>query len=166
MLKLQNELAIKVAAAKNKTMQEFFEQEKDLEISIKFIQVEIESLQREREKISPQIEVDLSLEHVIMSQKRRLFINAIKVMNYNVEKWFQIKFRKYHAKSDEVLSVIRSLWRQPGRIREDGCLVEVEIEALDNRAMNKSLKQFVEELSQNKGLRMSDGRILRIKLTH
>ena len=77
----------------------------------------------------------------------------------------QLKLNKYHVKLDEVLSLIRSLWKQPGSIREDGRLVEVKLEPLDNRQMHETLKSFLEELSQNNELRMADGRLLRIKLT-
>ena len=164
LIKLQGELAMRAALSKTETMTEFFEKENELSISIKIVQVEIDSLKMQREKITPQIQINLQDEHVIMAQKRRLFINAIKAMNYNVEKWLQIKFENYHPKTGEVLSLIRSLWRQPGRVREDGRLVEVELERLDDRAMRESVHQFLEELNKNNGLRMADGRLLRIKM--
>ncbi len=128
------------------------------------VQVELDTLTMQREKIAPRVQINLQDNHVIMAQKRRLFINAIKAMNYNVEKWLQIKFENYHSKTDEVLSLIRSLWRQPGKVREDRRLVEVELELLDGKALRESLRKFLEELSQNKGLRMADGRLLRIKM--
>jgi hypothetical protein len=162
--KLQGELAVRAASSKTETMKEFFEQENELSFSIKMVQVEIDMLTAQRERIAPQIQVNLQDENVIMAQKRRLFINAIKAMNYNVEKWLQIKFENYHSKTDEVLSLIRSLWRQPGRVREDRRLVEVELEPPDGGAIRESVRQFLEELSQNKGLRMADGRLLRIKM--
>lgn len=162
--KLQKELALKCAVSNKTTLKEFFEDENALSLAIKNVQVDIDVLMREREKIPSKIEINLADAHVIMAQKRRLFINAIKAMNYNAEKWLQLKFKNYHVKVDETLSLIRSLWRQPGRIREQGRLVEVEIEPLDGQAMQKSLRRFLEELSQNNGLRMSDGRLLRIKM--
>jgi hypothetical protein len=163
--KLQRELALKISVSQKQTMQEFFEDEKELSLAIKNVQVDIDILMRDREKVPPQIEINLSDEHVIMAQKRRLFINAIKAMNYNVEKWLQIKFKKrYHSKADEILSLIRSLWKQPGRIREDGRLVEVELEPPDGKSIQESVREFLEDLSQVNGLRMVDGRLLRIKM--
>jgi len=164
LVKLREELAVRAASSKTETMKEFFEQENKLSFSIKMVQVEIDMLMAQREKIASQVQVNLQDAHVIMAQKRRLFINAIKAMNYNVEKWLQIKFENYHTKTDEVLSLIRSLWQQPGRIREDVRLVEVELEPPDGKAMRESVHLFLEELSQNRGLRMADGRLLRIKM--
>ena len=164
--KLQMEMTIKISAkAGSTTVAEIFEQEKSLHLQIKNTQVDIDILACQREKVTPKIEVNLKDTNVIMAQKRRLFINSIKAMNYNCEKWMQLKLKKYHTKLDEVLSLIRSLWKQPGQIWEDGRLVEVRLEPLDNRQMQETLKLFLEELSQNNGLRMADGRLLRIKLT-
>lgn len=163
--KLQMELAMKIATSQKQTMQEFLDDEKELSLAIKNVQVDIDLLMRKREKVASQIEVNLADEHVIMAQKRRLFISAIKAMNYNVEKWLQIRFKKrYHSKVDEILSLIRSLWKQPGRIREDGRLVEVELEAPDGKSIQASVGDFLKDLSQINGLRMADGRLLRIKM--
>lgn len=85
-------------------------------------------------------------------------------MNYNSEKWLQLIFKKYHSKADETLSLIRSLWCHPGRVREDGRLVEVELEPPDLTPMRETLRKVLEELRQNNSLRMSDGRLLRIKM--
>ena len=68
------------------------------------------------------------------------------------------------ASYDTLLSLIRSLWRYPGRIREDGRLVEVELESIDLKPMRQTLHKVLEDLSQNNQLRMSDGRLLRIKM--
>ena len=162
--KLRQELAIKLEEGESKSMEKFCEDERQLKFSIKNVQVDIDVLNRQREKIVPRIEVNLRDANVIMAQKRRLFINAIKAMNYNAEKWLQLLFKKHHAKLDETLSLIRSLWRQPGRIREDGRVVEVELEPLDIGAMRATLQQVLEELNQTKGLRLPDGRMLRVKM--
>ena len=163
--KLRNELATRLTAkSRGTTVAEFFEQEKSLELSIKNAQVDIDILQRRREGIASKVEINLRDNYVIMAQKRRLFINSIKAMNYNSEKWLQLIFKKYHAKSDETLSLIRSLWRHPGRIREDEQLVEVELDPINMRSMHQTLTNVLENISNNQCLRMSDGRLLRIKM--
>ena len=165
LLKLRAELADKLMSKVGQiTFPEFFENEKELELKIKNLQVDIDLLVRNREGVAPKIEINLKDSYVIMAQKRRMFINSIKAMNFNSEKWLQLMFKKYHAKADETLSLIRSLWRYPGRIREDGRLVEVELEPIDLKPMRHTLHKVLEELSQNTQLRMSDGRLLRIKM--
>lgn len=163
--KFRSELAIKLEAkSKETTLQKFFEEEKQLELAIKNLLVDIDILNRKRESVVPKVEVNLKDNYVIMEQKRRLFINSIKAMNYNSEKWLQIIFKKYHTKADETLSLIRSLWRHPGRVREDGRVVEVELETINLTSMRETLQKVLEELNQNNHLRMSDGRLLRIKM--
>ncbi|MCI0614645.1 transposase [bacterium] len=165
LLKVRAELADKLMArAGQTTFLEFFEQEKQLEMKIKNVQVDIDLLVRKKNGIAPQIEVNLKDSYVIMAQKRRLFINAIKAMNYNSEKWLQPVFAKFHAKTDETLSLIRSLWRHPGRIREDGQMVEVELDPIDIKAMHDTVAKTLEDLSKNNHLRLPDGKLLRIKL--
>src|ERR1035438_2707327 len=92
---------------------------------------------------------NLKDDHVIIAQKRRLFINMIKALNYNVEKWLQEIFENYHDKRDETLSLIRNLCRQPGRITENHEGVRVELVALDNKAMRESLDKVLENLRKN-----------------
>ena len=163
--KYKNELATKLTSKSvTTTLQQFFEEEKELDLKIKNAQVDIDLLKRKREGIASKIEVNLKDNYVIIAQKRRLFINSIKAMNYNSEKWLQLIFKKYHAKADETLSLIRSLWSHPGRIREDGRLVEVELEPPDLTPMRETLQSVLEELSENNNLRMSDGRLLRISM--
>ena len=163
--KLRTELATRLTAkTRTITVAEFLEEEKQLEFSIKNMQVDIDTLNRRRHGIAPKVEVNLKDNYVIMAQKRRLFINSIKAMNYNSEKWLQLIFKKYHAKTDETLSLIRNLWRHPGRVREDKQLVEVELDPINMRSMHQTLIKVLEDLNQNQCLRMSDGRLLRIKM--
>jgi hypothetical protein len=145
-----------------KTIKEFLEEQKDLEYSIKNIQAGLDILAQKRETIPSKIEVNLKNEHVIIAQKRRLFINAIKTMNYNSEKWLQLHFKRYHVKLDETLSLIRSLWRQPGRIRFCSRRVDVELDRIDMGSMRTSLDQVLKKLKENNQLRLPDGRILRV----
>ncbi|MEK7397462.1 MAG: hypothetical protein AAB116_11055 [Candidatus Poribacteria bacterium] len=116
--KLKGQLAEKLTlVSRGQTVEEFFKEQSVLEFSIKSVQVDIDLLERRKNVLPTKTEINLSDDHVIITQKRRLFFNAIKAMNYNAEKWLQIMFKEFYAKSDETLSLIRSLWRQPGRIR-------------------------------------------------
>lgn len=161
--KFKGELAEKLAlVSRGQTVEEFFKEQSALEFAIKSAQVDIDLLERRKNVLPTKTEINLSDEHVIIRQKRRLFFNAIKAMNYNAEKWLQILFKEFHPKSDETLSLIRSLWRQPGRVREIGRTMEVELEPLDMRSMQQSLGKVLEKLKENNHLRLPDGRFLRI----
>ncbi len=83
-------------------------------------------------------------ESVISSQKRRMFINVVKTMNYNCEKWLQRLYCQYHPKVDETLSLIRHVLKQPGRIRQRGQILEVELERLDSEVQARSLDKVWE----------------------
>lgn len=69
-------------------------------------------------------------------------MNALKALNYNSEKWLQKIFNRFHAKQDEVLSLIRSVIRQPGEIRFGMTQVEVRLKALPTgrRSLDKVLE--------------------------
>lgn len=101
-----------------------------------------------------------------MAQKRRLLINTVKAVNYNVEKWLQDILKKYHAKEDETLSMIRNLCRQPGRIYQGDKTVKVELQKIDNGLMSKSLDEVLENLKENGWLKLPDGRNLEIIQMH
>jgi hypothetical protein len=166
--KLRNELAKKISENKNQdqqTVAEFLEKEKEIEFAIKNIQVDIDLLSRKRETLVSKIEVNLKDESVIIAQKRRLLINAIKAMNYNCEKWLQFLFKGVHAKKDETLSLIRNLWRQPGQVRNSDRSVEIRLKPLDTGSMRSSLDQILKKLKENNQLRMPDGRFLEISQT-
>ncbi len=163
LIKLKGQLAEKLAlVSRGQTVEEFFKEQSALEFAIKSAQVDIDLLERRKNALPTKTEINLSDDHVIIAQKRRLFFNAIKAMNYNAEKWLQILFKDFHPKSDETLSLIRSLWRQPGRVREVGRVMEVELEPLDMRCMQQSLAKVLEKLQENNHLRLPDGRFLRI----
>jgi len=101
-------------------------------------------------------------ESVISCQKRRLFINLVKTMNYNCEKWLQLIFCQYHPKADETLSLIRHVLTQPGRLRQRGKVLEVELERLDSRVQASTLDKVLEKLKKDKHLCLPDGRKLEI----
>ena len=156
--RMQSELATRMASQKKdeeKTIRDFLEEEKELEFTIKNIIVDIDYLERKRQEQPSKIEINLKDEHVIIAQKRRLLINGIKAMNYNAEKWLQIMFKEEHKKTDETLSVIRNLWRHPGRIRNSGRKVEVELEALDMPSMRSSLDKVNEKDERNQSIASS-----------
>lgn len=159
--KHRNELAIKlqqmVEKSGSKTLQDFFSEETKLRFDIKNTISEIDFLKRKRDTIKTKIITSLREDHVIISQKRRLLINAIKVMNYNAEKWLQIMFKKHHNKHDETLSLVRSLWRQKGRIRKSGRTVEVELKSLDMKVMRATLDKVLKKLKEISCLRLPDG---------
>ena len=69
--------------------------------------MEIGLLELEKEDVPSKVETNLKDECVITKQKRRLFINLVKAMNYNCEKWLQDLFSQYHPKADETLTWIR-----------------------------------------------------------
>ncbi|MEK7790436.1 MAG: putative transposase [Deltaproteobacteria bacterium] len=161
--KLKGELGEKIlVGSREQTVEEFFADQKQVEFQIKNIQVDIDALERKKAEMPTKTEIDLSDDHVIIAQKRRLFINAIKSMNYNAEKWLQIFFKEHHRKADETLSLIRSLWRQPGKIRWEGNVVEVVLERLNERPMQASLDKVLEKLKEINCLRLPDGKFLRI----
>jgi len=163
LMKLKGELGEKIlVGSRDQTIEEFFKNQKQLEFQMKNIEVDIDALERKKAEMPTKTEINLSDEHVIIAQKRRLFINAIKAMNYNAEKWLQIFFKEHYEKVDETLSLIRSLWRQPGRIRTEGRVVDVVLEPLDIKPMQVSLKKVLEKLKDTNCLRLPDGRILRI----
>jgi hypothetical protein len=104
--------------------------------------------------------------HVIMAQKRRLLINTVKAVNFNVEKWLQEIFKKYHAKEDETLSMIRNLCKLPGRIYQGDGVVKVELQKLDNGPMSISLDKVLKNLKENSWLKLPDGRNLEVVQMH
>lgn len=80
LMKFKNELATKLTSKlSSTTIHQFFEEEKELELKIKNAQVDIDLLMRKREGIASKIEVNLKDDYVIIAQKRRLFINSIKL---------------------------------------------------------------------------------------
>jgi hypothetical protein len=117
-------------------------------------------LKLNRKDIPPKVKSNLKDECVITAQKRRLFINLVKCMNYNSEKWLQDLFCRYHPKKDETLSLIRRVLIQPGRIRQRDQRLEVELERLDSAVQANSLDKVLENLKENNGLTLPDGRQL------
>ncbi len=91
-----------------------------------------------------------------------MFINLVKTMNYNCEKWLPLIFCQYHPKSDETLSLIRHVLTQPGRIRQRGKTLEVELERLDSGVQANTLDKVLEKLKKDNYLRLPDGRKLAI----
>ena len=163
LMKLKGELGEKILiGSREQTVEKFFETQKQLEFQMKSIGVDIDALERKKSEMPTKTEINLADDHVIIAQKRRLFINAIKAMNYNAEKWLQIFFKEHHKKTDETLSLIRSLWDQPGRIKKDGQVVEVVLEPLDQRSMQMSLERVLEKLKETNCLRLPNGKLLRI----
>ena len=147
--KLQADLAKKVMVRGEQseiTLKDFYETEKVLNFSIKNAQFDIDYLERQRRALPTKEKKSLRQDHVIIAQKRRLLINMIKAMNYNAEKWMQEMFKKHHAKQDETLSVIRNLFRQPGRIVQGPNGIRVELKALDSGPMSKSLDAVLASL--------------------
>jgi hypothetical protein len=165
--KLQSEFANKIIENEIfdlKVDKTFLEDQAKQKLKIKNLKVDIELLKLQREKISSKIAINLKENNVIMSQKRRLFLNAIKALNYNSEKWLQKIFLKFHAKEDETLSLIRNLLKHPGQFRENDSLVEVVIDPFESRPMRETVKRVLAGIDQNSGIRLPDGRLLRIKL--
>mgnify|MGYP000040039622 CR=1 FL=1 len=144
------------------TITEFEQQEEKLNVAIKTCEFEIGFLQLEREKIPSKVTTNLKDESVISCQKRRMFINLVKTMNYNCEKWLQLLFCQHHPKADETLSLIRHVLTQPGRIRQRGLTLEVELERLDSEVQAKSLNKVLDNLKENNYLKLPDGRELAI----
>ncbi len=144
--------------------EKLLKEQEERKLKIKNLKIDTELLKLEREKISPKIEINLKENNVIMAQKRRLFLNAIKALNYNSEKWLQKAFQKFHAKEDEILSLIRNLIKQPGQLRANESVVEVIIDPFESKAMRETVKMVLDGVDQNGGTRLPDGRLLRIKM--
>lgn len=167
--KLRAELATKIqknGEKSGKTIQEFFGEESELNLAIKNVQVDLDILQRKREATPTKEKINLKDDHVIIAQKRRLFMNALKALNYNSEKWLQKIFNRFHAKQDEVLSLIRSVIRHPGEIRFGATSVEVRLKELPSGVMGRSLDKVLEILQDNSDLKFADGRRLVITQAH
>jgi len=144
------------------TIKAFEDQEEKLNMAIKNAEMELGLLEIEREKTPSKVTTNMKDESVISSQKRRMFINVVKTMNYNCEKWLQRLFCQYHPKADETLSLIRHVLKQPGRIRQRGQTLDVELERLDSEVQAKSLDKVLENLRENNYLKLPDGRGLAI----
>ncbi|MCF6298948.1 MAG: hypothetical protein L3J01_03625 [Thiomicrorhabdus sp.] len=160
---LKQQYANKLNDVKDKdgvTIASFEEKENTLKWAIKTAESELGLLELARKDIPSKTESNLKDEAVISSQKRRLFINLIKTMNYNCEKWLQQIFCQYHPKADETLSLIRQVLIQPGRIRQRDQTLEVELERLDSRVQAKTLDAVLEKLKEGNQLQLPDGRKL------
>lgn len=162
---LKERYATKLNEVKDKdelTIAAFEEQEKKLRWSIKNVEVELGLIELKRKEIPSKVESNMKDESVISSQKRRLFINLVKTMNYNCEKWLQQLFIQHHPKADETLTLIRHVLTQPGRIRQRGHIFEVELERLDSEVQANSLDKVLENLKEHNYLKLQDGRELAI----
>ncbi len=144
------------------TIADFEKQEEKLKFEIKNLELEIEMLKLKKRDVPTKVKSNLKDECVITQQKRRMFINLVKCMNYNCEKWLQELFCQYHPKRDETLSLIRRVLTQPGRLRQRGQVLEVEIERLDSQVQANSLDKVIEKLRQYNDLTLPDGRRLEI----
>jgi len=142
------------------TIAAFEKQEEELKFEIKIAEYEIEKLLLNKKDIPVKVKSNLKDECVITQQKRRMFINLVKCMNYNSEKWLQDLFCQYYPKKDETLSLIRRVLIQPGRIRQRGQKLEVELERLDSAVKAHSLDKVLENLKENNHLTLPDGRRL------
>ncbi len=151
-----------IADKEEVTIKAFEDQEEKLNTAIKHAEMELGLLQLEREKTPSKVTTNMKDESVISSQKRRMFINVVKTMNYNCEKWLQGLFCQYHPKADETLGLIRHVLKQPGRIRQRGQVLEVELERFDSEVQAKSLDKVLENLRENNYLKLPDGRGLAI----
>jgi len=166
-LKEQYTLRIREVKAKDAvTISAFEQQEEALLTAIKYCDVELGLLKLDRENTPSKVKTNMKDESVISCQKRRMFINLVKTMNYNCEKWLQQLFIQYHPKADETLSLIRQVLKQPGRIRQRGEIFEVELARLDSEVHSevqaKSLDKVLEKLKKNNYLKLPDGRELAI----
>jgi hypothetical protein len=162
---LQSELAQKFLKAQSdgkQTIEEFLEQETELNCAIKAAEVKLAQLTWQRDETPTKVTINLKDDHVIIAQKRRLLINAVKAMNYNAEKWFQMQFKTVHAKADETLSLVRSLWQQPGQVRRHSHQLELKLKALDLQVMQRSLASVLRKLQESNQLRLPDGRRIKI----
>ncbi len=160
---LKEQYATKLNEVKDKdelTIGAFEEQEKQLKLEIKIAEVELGILELTRKGISSKIESNMKDESVISCQKRRLFINLVKTMNYNCEKWLQLIFCHYHPKADETLSLIRHVLTQPGRLRQRGKTLEVELERLDSGVQANTLDNVLGKFKEDNHLNLPDGRKL------
>ena len=162
---LKNEYSSRIIAVKDKgvlSISAFEKQEEKLMHALKNAEMELGLLKLKREDIPSQVSSNLKDDNVISKQKRRLFINLVKSMNYNSEKWLQILFCQFHPKKDETLSLIRRVLKAPGRVRERAGRVEVKLERLDSRVQANSLDRVLEKLNEYNYLRLPDGRELDI----
>lgn len=145
------------------TIAGFERREEKLKYEINHLEMELGLLALKKKDIPAKVKSNLKDECVITQQKRRMFINLVKCMNYNSEKWLQDLFCKYHPKKDETLSLIRQVLKTPGRVRHQGDVVEVELERLDSEVQATSLDRVLDNLYEYNYLRLPDGRRLDIK---
>ncbi len=163
---LRSELAKKILKEnKEKKLDALLEQEKKLNLELKNVEVDLDYLLRQREMIPTKQQKNLKDEHVIIKEKRRLFVNAIKVLNYNSEKWLQSILKKYYPKEDETLVTLQALWNIPGRIYRTSSTVRVELEPMNTLAKRSGIAKMLEELNKNNMLRMPDGKKMDVVIT-
>jgi len=163
--KLKEDYATRFQMVKEKktvTIEDFEKQEGALLFAIKNVEMELGLLTLKKDDIPTKVDSNLKDECVITQQKRRLFINLIKAMNYNCEKALQDLFCQYHPKKDETLSLIRHVLKTPGWIRLGSLRVEVKLERLDSKTQAESLDRVLETLSESGYFRLPDGRELAI----
>lgn len=163
---LRDRYSNRIDQVKNKeamTIAAFEEQEEELRFAIKNREMELGLLERKKQWVAVKVQSNLKDECVISRRKRRLFINLIKCMNYNCEKWLQDLFCQTHPKPDETLSLIRQVLKTPGRIRHQGDIVEIELDRLDSEVQATSLENVLAKLSRYDYLKLPDGRRLDIK---
>jgi len=162
---LKEQYATKFNAVNDKnevTIAAFETQENALKWQIKAIEMDLGLLKLKRLEIPSKVETNLKDESVISHQKRRMFINLVKTMNYNCEKWLQQIFCQYHPHANETLDLIRHVLTQPGRIRQCGQMIEVELERLASEVSAKTLDQVLKKLKKDNDLLLPDGRKLKI----
>jgi len=162
---LKEQVATRLDEVKTKdelTIAGFEEQEQMLKWAIKNAEMELGLLELKKKEIPSKVETNMKDESVISCQKRRMFINLVKTMNYNCEKWLQLRFCQVHPKADETLSLIRHVLMQPGRIRQRGQILEVELERLDSGVQANSLDKVLKKLKEDNRLSLPDGRKLDI----
>jgi len=162
---LKEQYATKLNDVKEKdalTISAFEQKESELRLAIKTVEMELGLLELNRKDIPSKVESNMKDESVMSCQKRRLFINLIKTMNYNCEKELQLIFCQTHPKADETLSLIRHVLTQPGRLRQRGETLEVELERLDSRVQANTLDKVLEKFKKDNSLQLPDGRKLDI----
>lgn len=101
----------------------------------------------------------------LLSEDRRLLVNALKLAACNGERALALRFDRHYQCSKDVFSVFRCLLQSPGMARDDGSGgVEVQLNRPDSPKVAAALELLLDELNQEKARMLGTGPILTFRL--
>ena len=103
----------------------------------------------------------------LLTEDRRLIVNAIKLSAYNAERLLAVQFNHHYGQDKDVLSIFRSLFHLPGQvIAVSRDMFEVRLERPKPEKVARALESLVEELNQQSPRMFIDGPLLDFHVSH